>query len=53
MTPYSTDLTCKVKPTSDCTMIAVYEPISGGVFALTVTASEFTVNGGAAQHSYL
>ena len=52
-TPYSTDLTCKVKPTADCTMIAVYEPISGGKFWLTVTASEFTVNGGAVQDSYL
>ena len=52
-TPYSTDLTCEVKPTSDCTMIAVYEPISGGKFWLTVTASEFTVNGGAVQDSYL
>ena len=41
-TPYSTDLTCKVKPTDDWTMIAVYEPISGGKFWLTVTASEFT-----------
>lgn len=52
-TPYSTDLTCKVKPTDDWTMIAVYEPISGGKFWLTVTASEFTVNGGAVQDSYL
>ena len=52
-TPYSTDLTCKVKPTADCTMIAVYEPISGGVFALEVSASKFTVNGGAVQDSYL
>ena len=52
-TPYSTDLTCKVKPTADCTMIAVYEPISGGKFWLNVTASEFTVNGGAVQDSYL
>lgn len=52
-TPYSTDLTCEVKPTADCTMIAVYEPISGGKFWLTVTASEFTVNGGAVQRSYL
>lgn len=52
-TPYSTDLTCEVKPTDDCTMIAVYEPISGGKFWLTVTASEFTVNGGAVQRSYL
>lgn len=52
-TPYSTDLTCKVKPTADCTMIAVYEPISGGVFALEVSASKFTVNGGATQRSYL
>jgi len=52
-TPYSTDLTCEVKPTADCTMIAVYEPISGGKFWLTVTASEFTVNGGAVQDSYL
>ena len=52
-TPYSTELTCAVKPTADCTMIAVYEPISGGKFWLTVTASEFTVNGGATQRSYL
>ena len=52
-TPYSTDLTCEVKPTDNCTMIAVYEPISGGKFWLTVTASEFTVNGGAVQDSYL
>ena len=52
-TPYSTELTCAVKPTADCTMIAVYEPISGGKFWLTVTASEFTVNGGAVQDSYL
>lgn len=52
-TPYSTDLTCEVKPTADCTMIAVYEPISGGKFWLNVTASEFTVNGGAVQDSYL
>ena len=52
-TPYSTDLSCAVKPTADCTMIAVYEPISGGKFWLTVTASEFTVNGGAVQDSYL
>ena len=52
-TPYSTDLTCEVKPTDNCTMIAVYEPISGGVFALEVSASKFTVNGGATQRSYL
>lgn len=52
-TAYSTDLTCEVKPTDNCTMIAVYEPISGGKFWLTVTASEFTVNGGAVQDSYL
>ena len=52
-TPYSTDLACAVKPTDDCTMIAVYEPISGGVFALEVSASKFTVNGGATQRSYL
>lgn len=52
-TPYSTALTCEVKPTDDCTMIAVYEPISGGKFWLNVTASEFTVNGGAVQDSYL
>lgn len=52
-TPYSTALTCEVKPTDDWTMIAVYEPISGGKFWLTVTASEFTVNGGAVQDSYL
>ena len=52
-TPYSTNLSCEVKPTADCTMIAVYEPISGGKFWLTVTASEFTVNGGTVQDSYL
>ena len=52
-TPYSTALTCEVKPTDDWTMIAVYEPISGGVFALEVSASKFTVNGGATQRSYL
>ena len=52
-TPYSTDLTCEVKPTDDCTMIAVYEPISGGVFALEVSASKFTVNDGATQRSYM
>lgn len=52
-TAYSTDLTCEVKPTADWTMIAVYEPISGGKFWLNVTASEFTVNGGAVQDSYL
>ena len=51
--PYSKDLSCKVKPTDDCTMIAVYEPISGGVFALEVSASKFKVNGGATQRSYL
>lgn len=52
-TPYSTDLACEVKPTDDWTMIAVYEPINGGVFALEVSASKFTVNGGATQRSYL
>ena len=52
-TPYSTDLTCEVKPTDDCTMIAVYELISGGVFALEVSASKFTVNDGVTQRSYL
>ena len=52
-TPYSTDLTCTVKPTDNCTMIAVYEPVSGGKFWLSVTASEFTVDGGAVQDSYL
>ena len=52
-TPCSTDLTCTVKPTGNCTLIAVYEPVSGGKFWLTVTASEFTVNGGAVQDSYL
>ncbi len=51
--PYNTDLTCTVKPTDNCTMIAVYEPVSGGKFWLTVAASEFTVNGGAVQDSYL
>ena len=52
-TPYSTDLTCKVKPTDDCTMIAVYKPVEGGIFELTVNASKFTVNDGAVQTSYL
>ena len=52
-TAYSTDLTCEVKPTADWTMIAVYEPVSGGKFWLNVTVSEFTVNGGAVQDSYL
>lgn len=52
-TPYSTDLTCTVKPTDNCTMIAVYEPVSGGKFWLSVAASEFTVNGGAVHDSYL
>lgn len=51
--PYSAEMTCEVKPTSDCTMIAVYEPVSGAKFWLDVTASEFTVNGGATQDSYL
>ena len=52
-TAYSTDLTCTVKPTGDCTMVAVYEPVSGGKFWLTVTASEFTINGGAVHDSNL
>ena len=52
-TAYSKDLTCTVKPTGDCTMVAVYEPVSGGRFWLTVTASEFTINGGTSQVSYL
>ena len=46
-------LSFKFHPTADCTLIAVYEPISGGVFALEVSASKFTVNGGATQRSYL
>ena len=50
---YSKDLTCTVKPTGDCTMVAVYEPVSGGKFWLTVTASEFTINGSAVHESYL
>ena len=52
-TAYSTDLTCTVKPTGDCTMVAVYEPVSGGKFWLTVTASEFTINDGAVHDSNL
>ena len=52
-TAYSKDLTCTVKPTGDCTMVAVYEPVSGGKFWLTVTASEFTINGGAVHDSNL
>lgn len=47
------NLSFTYNPTADCTLIAVYEPISGGKFWLTVTASEFTVNGGAVQDSYL
>ena len=52
-TAYSKDLTCTVKPTGDCTMVAVYEPVSGGVFALKISASKFTVNNSATHNSYL
>lgn len=51
--PVSKELSFKFQPTDHCKLIAVYEPISGGKFWLTVTASEFTVNGGAVQDSYL
>ncbi len=39
------------KPTADCTLVAVYEPISGGTFELKVDASKFKVNGGATNTS--
>ncbi len=44
-----TDLSFTYHPTADCKLIAVYEPISGGVFALKVYASKFTINGGAVR----
>ena len=48
-----TDLSFTYKPTADCTLIAVYEPISGAKFYLTVNASEFTVGESAVYDSYM
>lgn len=45
------ELTITYKPTADCTLVAVYEPISGGTFELKVDASKFKVNGGATNTS--
>ena len=44
-------LTISYNPTADCTLVAVYEPISGGTFELKVDASKFKVNGGATNTS--
>ena len=49
----STDLSFTYKPTADCTLVAVYEPISGAKFYLTVNASEFTVGESAVYDSYM
>ena len=48
-----TDLSFTYHPTADCTLIAVYEPISGAKFYLTVNASEFTVGESAVYDSYM
>lgn len=48
-----TDLSFTYKPTADCTLIAVYEPISGAKFYLTVHASEFTVTDSVVYDSYM
>lgn len=45
------ELTITYNPTADCTLVAVYEPISGGTFELKVDASKFKVNGGATNTS--
>ena len=45
------ELTISYNPTADCTLVAVYEPISGGTFELKVDASKFKVNGGATNTS--
>ena len=45
------ELTISYKPTANCTLVAVYEPISGGTFELKVDASKFQVNGGATNTS--
>lgn len=45
------ELTITYKPTADCTLVAVYKPISGGTFELKVDASKFKVNGGATNTS--
>ena len=47
------NLSFTYKPTADCTLIAVYEPISGAKFYLTVNASEFTVGESAVYDSYM
>lgn len=41
------------KPTADCTLIAVYEPISGGTFKLTVDGQGINVNNVAQGNHYL
>ena len=48
-----TDLSFTYHPTADCTLIAVYEPISGAKFYLTVNASEFMVGESAVYDSYM
>lgn len=45
------ELTISYNPTADCTLVAVYKPISGGTFELKVDASKFKVNGGATNTS--
>ena len=49
----SPNLSFTYNPTADCTLIAVYEPISGAKFYLTVNASEFTVGESAVYDSYM
>ena len=41
------------KPTADCTLVAVYEPISGGTFKLTVDGQGINVNNVAQGNHYL
>ena len=40
-------------PTADCTLVAVYEPISGGTFKLTVDGQGINVNNVAQGNHYL
>ena len=49
----SPNLSFAYNPTADCKLIAVYEPISGAKFYLTVNASEFTVGESAVYDSYM
>lgn len=51
--PVSKELSFKFQPTDHCKLIAVYEPISGAKFYLTVNASEFTVGESAVYDSYM